>query len=277
VGCKRTNYIQSDLGDENMKITTFLILSIACIMICVCSAGCLGLIFPDNTPKTVVKYDNVIPTVQPVAKLPEMTKVEIAPVVYKPVTPVPVTPSPTLIISKGNSGWMPYINYNDGIKVYKPSDWKVTTIKSSTLNYELPSGKILEDVIYIRNPSDTGFIMIYGMDFNDTISGAFMQNSEISNDYYQALIDGLVAGDADAISTATNIQRDENFYLINGVPARKVSFDLTYKGYSEKLHSDAFLYMRDGKAYMSWYVSIRKSSAGDLETAGIIMRSFTMI
>jgi hypothetical protein len=249
------------------------------MIICVCSAGCLGLIFPEEKPKTIIKSDNVIPTEQPtpvavVQTLERMTYTMVTPVPFKNEVPVA---KPMIISSTGKSGWKPYINYNDDIRVYRPADWEVTTIKSSTLNYELPTGKILEDVIYIRNPSDTGFVMIYGMDFSGTISGTFMKEGEIDNDYYEALINGLVSDDEKAVCTVENIQRDENYYLINNIPARKVSFDLTYKGSSEKLRSDAFLFMKEKKAYMTWYVSLKQSSASDVETAGIIMRSFTMI
>jgi hypothetical protein len=187
------------------------------------------------------------------------------------VTPTIVTKQ-TIINSKGDTGWVKYTSYEDHFSIYRPSDWTITPIDSTTVWG--PNSKFMDKAVYVYSPNLKGFIMIYGMDFSGSIYSVYNDpgKTTISDQFYDAFVQGIKQGETDQIKV-TSLVKDSNQYQINGNPARRVSVYSQSGG--EPLSGDFYLIAHGNSYYVIGYFAMTGSLQSDSSTATNIMRTFS--
>jgi hypothetical protein len=241
-----------------MKYLFFILLLVAILI----TAGCVS---EPKAPTTTISYNVVVPTVQTVQTVP---------------TPPPSPIAPSIKInSAGQSSWIKYTNYDDHFSIYKPSDWTINELDKSQIpsNGEIDPSFIMNKFVYIYTPNLKGFIMIYGMDLSDTIYSLYTDpgKTQISDELYDAFVKGAESASLSSGNnqiTVSNIEKDSNYYLINGNPARHVKFDFNINGQS--LSTDSYVIAYKNAYYYLWYLAMPGSSQSDASTASNIMRTF---
>jgi len=221
----------------------------------------------------------------------------------------PVTPEPTIITSAGNrSGWVQYNDYYAGFGIYKPSDWVILAVTPSNTTYMEETGATQAertkteyepastyknlitwpasaDTIYIRSPDGEEQVVIT----NETrlaAAGNSMSTTEIPDDVYDQYINEFrLAGQTTGsglgqTGTVVSVQQDENRYMINGIPAREVTFIVNIKG-GPLFEEEAYLFEAGTSYYSAWCGPSGEGwSAENLpqntKTALTIMQSFTI-
>jgi len=196
-------------------------------------------------------------------------------------------PAPSLDVSANvPSNWVQYTNSADGFSIFKPNDWTVNEVtlsevnsysaKQTDLTYFLPYG------VYIFNPSNTGFVTIYGADYSGTLYSIFNDQSktQISDDFYNGVISGLESGEANWESkdgtiqiNVTSVERDNTQYIINRNPARRMILNFLVNGHA--LSGDCYVIAHGDTYYIEFYSAMIKSSKDDASNSVDIMRSLT--
>jgi len=245
---------------KNWQITGFLaILIIGFLLI----SGCTST--SKSTPPQQIVYITVLVTPTPI----------IPPVTIPTIATIPtVVPPSTIIKYSGNSGWVKYTSYEDHFSIYKPSDWMVSPIDTSTVFG--PNSAYMDKVVYVYSPNLKGFVMIYGVDFSDTIYSLYndQDQTQISDVVYDAFVQGIKAGETDQIKI-TSLVKDSNQYQINGNPARRVSV-YSHSG-GEPLNGEFYMIAHGNSYYVEGYFAMTGSLQSDASTATNIMRTFTTI
>ncbi|PKL58000.1 MAG: hypothetical protein CVV34_04610, partial [Methanomicrobiales archaeon HGW-Methanomicrobiales-5] len=165
-----------------------------------------------------------------------------------------IASKPILIDSSGNSGWVQYQNFNDHFIIHRPPDWSIETADKSKGMDKSESlySQIMNDFVYIVSPDAKGFVMIYGVDYTGTLYSIFddKEKTQISNELYDEFVKGVKNGETDEVKF-TSIQKDSNFYLINGNPARRATIYLTMGG--ESMSGDWYIIAHESKYYILGY------------------------
>jgi hypothetical protein len=239
-----------------MKYFLFIVLLLGIIF----TTGCVS---EQKAPTTTISYNVVVPTVQTVPTLP----------------PPPIAPS-VKINSVGQSSWIKYTNYDDHFSIYKPSDWIVNEIDKAKIpsNGEIDPSLIMDKFVYVYTPNFKGFILIYGVDFSNTLYSLYNDpgKTQISDELYDSFVKGAESTSFSSGNnqvTLSNVEKDSNYYLINGNPARHAKFDVKMNG--QPLSTDCYLIANKNSYYVLWYLAMVGSTQSDSSTASNIMRSFT--
>ena len=205
--------------------------------------------------------------------------------VYSPIPTI--VPQTTIINAVGNSGWVYYSNNDDHFSIYKPSDWIVKEFTMSELSSVLSSKdaekidkSALNKVVYIYSPSYTGYITIYGNDFSGTLISIFNDpgKTQISNEFYDSAVGAMESSSASSKDTTLqmkviSVEKDNNYYMINGNPARRMVVHWEANGQS--LSGDGYIIAHGNAYYMEFYSAMNGSTQSDASTASNIMRTFT--
>lgn len=191
---------------------------------------------------------------------------------HETIVPVKIAPNPTLINYRGKPGWLQYSNYDDHFSIYKPSDWTVSEIESSEAFGD--SSQYMKKVVYIFAPNLKGFVMIYGVDFSGTLFSIFddPNKTQISDEFYDEFVKGIKSGETDQMKFVS-LEKDSNYYLINGNPARRVKVYSQING--ETLNGDFYLIAHENTYYVEGFFGMEGSTQSDVSTATDIMRTFT--
>lgn len=187
-----------------------------------------------------------------------------------------IAPAPILIDSSGKSGWVRYTNPNDQFSIYRPSDWSINSIDKSEVMDKSDSlySQMMNDYVYIFTPNAKGFILIYGVDFTGTLYSIFddKEKTQISNEFYDEFVKGLKSAETEELKI-TSLEKDGNYYVINGNPARRVTIYSQINGQS--LNGDAYVIAHGNTYYVEAYFAMAGSTQSDASTASNIMRTFT--
>lgn len=198
---------------------------------------------------------------------------------YQTIATPSIVSKPTVLNSNVKTGWVQYTNYEDHFSIYRPSDWEVMAFDKtdSSFGFEesgMDISQIMDKVVAIYTPNLKGFIMIYGVDFSGTLFSIFNDPSktQISNELYNEFVNSLQSGETDDVKISS-IERDSNYYLINGNPARRLVLHWQING--EPLNGESYIIAHENSYYVEIYSAMAGSSQADASTASNIMRSFT--
>lgn len=204
------------------------------------------------------------------------------------IVPVKIAPKPTLIDYSGKSGWVQYTNYEDHFSIYKPTDWATEELTMAELSELLSTGdanKIdkttMNQVVYIYSPSYTGYITIYGIDYSGTLVSIFNDpgKTQISDELYDSAVSSFESSSTASSKDKTiqaeiaSVEKDSNYYMINGNPARRMVINWLINGKS--LSGESYIIAHDNAYYVELYSAMVGSSQSDAATASNIMRTFT--
>ena len=197
------------------------------------------------------------------------------------ITPIPTLTfiaRPTIINSVGETGWVKYSNYKDRFSIYKPSNWEVSELDKSELMDKSDSmySMMRDDFVYVLSPDSKGFIMIYGVDISGTLYSIFddKEKTKISDSLYDSFISGIKQGETDTVKISS-LQKDYNYYTINGNPARRVTVYMTMNG--QPLSGDWYIIAHENIYYILGYAAMDGSTQVDSSAASNIMRTFATI
>lgn len=209
---------------QKFVILLFLVLGFVVVSACTVNVN------PGQSPVTTVTSTPV--TTQPLTTIPTSipTAIQTITLTEIPTTATLTTIAPSVSInSTGQSSWIKYYSSNDKFSIYHPPDWTISEQASSDL--ECPGSKtgcnttgLMSTAVGIFSPpsrvtDSKSYIMIQG------VYGNINKPSEtqISDTSYNDLICGRGTGCYD-------IQRDNTYYLLNGKPARYVSYKINLFG-----------------------------------------------
>jgi len=191
--------------------------------------------------------------------------------------------------SKGDSDWVRYTIDVDYFSIYAPSDYEVQAVPVEELTKHLSPDTAneihrtaLKEIIYVYPSANTGYIMIYGHDLSDEISSIFddPQKTKISNDFYDKFVKDLelsltTLNDSNIQTKVDSVEKDNNYYKINGNPARHVGINFEVKG--QRLHGDGYLIAHEHLYYLEFYTAMEGASQADASTASNIMQTFSIL
>jgi hypothetical protein len=183
------------------------------------------------------------------------------------------------------SSWIRYTSTVDGFSVFTPNEWMVKEIPISTVNSYVDlkgdTTNFFPNVIYIYNPSMTGFVTIYGADYSGTLYSIFndQTKTQISDEFYDGVINGVESAgtwesrDGTIQMNVTSVERDITQYTINGNPARRMILNFLANGHP--LSGDCYIIAHGNTYYIEFYSSMVGSSQEDASNSVGIMQSFT--
>ena len=281
-----------------MKKSSLYLLIAVIITALICVSGCTS---ERTTPTTTIQYDVVVP-VETVSAVnidgvsypaPYISNVDSR--ITRDIQPIKSVQTYTVksvnIDSTGKSNWIKYTNYEDRFSIYKPWDWEVVELTMSELSgYLSPTDadKIdksitMNKVVYIYTPSYTGYITIYGVDFSGTLYSIFNdpEKTQISNEFYDGAV-GAIQESSDVSSKDGTLQvkvifveKDSNYYMINGNPARRMVIHMESNGQS--LIGDSYIIAHENAYYMELYFAMVGATQSDATTASTIMQTLTVL
>ena len=198
-------------------------------------------------------------------------------ITYQTIVAPTIVSKSTVINFYGNNGWVKYTNYDDKFSIFTPSDWAVVALDKTDKVFNFDSSlqsQMMNKVVGIYTPNLKGFIMIYGVDYSGTLASIFNDpgKTQISDELYDGFIQGIKTGETDDVKI-TSVEKDSNYYMINGNPARRLVLHWQING--EPLSGDAYIIAHENAYYVEIYSAMVGSSQSDASTASEIMRTFT--
>jgi len=259
-------------------IFMLLVMCTGAIVIAGCtSTGTMNTTTPATTvPATPVVYATTTAPATPVAAPePAATMNQSARIPATTMTAVPaISIQPTIINSAGEAGWVSYTDPYDGFSMYTPTDWNLS-----------PSA-YPGDPVWVTSQDGREVIVITNETWlsagqNSTVSAnpAHEPTTEISDDVYTTYIRNITSPGYFHQFRIISVTKDQNFYQINGNPARHLSIMVQY-GSSAPASLDGYL-ISSGNSWYSeyWGAGNEGISPGpsqmDHDTALAIVKTFT--
>lgn len=236
---------------------TFPIFVIIIVIFLVGISGCVN-----TTP--ITNQTSSIQTVLPATTTITSTEAQMS---------IEPTPAPTTINPNGGTGWVRYEHYNY-YSIYKPSDWTENITKTIIPEY----GNITNFTVdNIYAPNGKGVIKIIGTDISSNLYGIKELGLPISRawftDYlFNQSIEYVKSNAPNNPTIATDVIRDDHYYVINGNPTRRATILTQLNGQS--INSDLFFITHGNVYYTEWFSASSGSTQSDASTASDIMRTF---
>jgi hypothetical protein len=189
-----------------------------------------------------------------------------APAYYPP--PYPTTYQPpiphTAFNFMGYNGWQRYDSWSNGFHIYKPVNWEVTEMNLNEINaqgsMQIDTSMFKDNIYYLSAPDEKGFVMVYSASASPERVYINSDQTEISDSFYNGFLTGAVNSFGSG-STVTNVQRDPTYYIINGNPARHVSFDVHQNG--EDASIDGYLISSGNDQHVAMWWGYSGATADD--------------